>query len=235
MATLEVYDACIGQLNKVNFKWQLNTCKKRDIETNACLVVSEGASDRDIKRLELYALTIKALYAGALLLPFVSLIGYQCLARFMKAKQGKFDDRTFVVSQFLTIYATLYVCLTPFLLAVHNEILNKVYIDGQLKSNETFKMQSAAIWIIHSNMFRIMLLFFFRMMTIDMSLFQFIDWLLEQFEEDEETESDMDKEIKEFEKLQEELKTASGDRLKEIKKKMLDHALSKSNSAKTSA
>ena len=34
-------------------------------------------------------------------------------------------------------------------------------------------------------MFKIMLLFFFRLMAIDMTLFQFIDWFLEQMDQEE--------------------------------------------------
>mmetsp|Transcript_36876 Transcript_36876/g.48450 ORF Transcript_36876/g.48450 Transcript_36876/m.48450 type:complete len:82 (-) Transcript_36876:255-500(-) len=72
----------------------------------------------------------------------------------------------------------------PFLLAVHSEIVNKIIVDkgGEI---DFFGMQNNAIWIIHGNMFRLMWLFFFRLMAIDMTLFQFFDWFFDQFEEEE--------------------------------------------------
>lgn len=92
----------------------------------------------------------------------------------------------------------------PFLLAMHSE-LNKS-IQGK---QDVFSAQTDAIWLIHTNLFRIMLMLFFRLMTIDMSLFQFIDWFLEQFdEEDDEAEStaaeikDTKSDIKMLDKLQ---------------------------------
>lgn len=60
----------------------------------------------------------------------------------------------------------------PFLLAMHSE-LNKSIIGKE----EVFTAQSDAIWKIHTNLFRIMLVLFFRLMTIDMSLMQFSTWV----------------------------------------------------------
>ena len=69
----------------------------------------------------------------------------------------------------------------PCLLAIHSDIISKTIYD----KGEAFGPQNNAIWLVHGNIFRIMILLFFRLMTIDMTLFQFIDWFLEQFEDDE--------------------------------------------------
>ena len=69
----------------------------------------------------------------------------------------------------------------PCLLAIHSDIISKTIYD----KGEAFGPQNNAIWLVHGNVFRIMILLFFRLMTIDMTLFQFIDWFLEQFEDDE--------------------------------------------------
>lgn len=135
----------------------------------------------------------------------------------------KYDERTFAGSQIISMFVTAYVCLLPFILAVHSEILSKIVI---LKG-DIFKSQNEAIWIIHSNLFRIMLLFFFRLMTIDMTLFQFIDWFLEQFEEEDLELED----IKKIEHLEEELKTATGIVKLELTKQLNELKSSKKNEA----
>ena len=66
-------------------------------------------------------------------------------------------------------------------------------------------------------------------MTIDMTLFQFIDWFLEQFEEEDLT-AELE-EIKQIERLEEELKTAQGDTKIAISKKLLELTSSKKNEA----
>lgn len=100
-----------------------------------------------------------------------------------------------MASQLIAIIITLYVCLMPFILGTHAEIISKLIIDKG-EDIDVFGMQNDAIWIIHSNMFRIMWLFFFRLMAIDMTLFQFFDWFFDQFEEDE-----LNVEIEEIEKF----------------------------------
>ena len=55
----------------------------------------------------------------------------------------------------------------PFILAVYSDIVSKTIYD----KGDAFGAQSNAIWLIHGNLFRIMLLLFFRLMTIDMTLF----------------------------------------------------------------
>lgn len=76
-------------------------------------------------------------------------------------------------------------------------------------------------------MFRIMILLFFRLMTIDMTLIQFIDWFLEQFEEDEDANSvvssneDIDLETRVLREMEKELLiTKSPERRKEIEGQM---------------
>ena len=229
IATLEMYEVCVGQIANINMDEDLAMCKKRDIDTKECLIIGEVVSERDIKRLEIYFLTVKALYYTALQLPLlIPFVYLACTYGREKDTKLKYDERIFMASQLVAIIVTLYVCLMPFILAIHVEIVNKLIID-QGEGVDVFGMQNDAIWIIHANMFRIMWLFFFRLMAIDMTLFQFFDWFFDQFEEDElnvEIE-----EIEKFEKLQEELKLATGDRKKEIEKKILEQAFSKSNAA----
>ena len=100
-----------------------------------------------------------------------------------------------------------------------------------VSKGDILKFQSDAIWGIHTNMYRIMLLFYFRMVAIDMTLFQFIDWFLEQFEE-EELNEELD-DIKQFEKLTEELNKAETSEAKaEITKRLIEmNCKSKSSAA----
>ena len=66
-----------------------------------------------------------------------------------------------------------------------------------------------------------MLLLFFRLMAIDMTLFQFIDWFLEQFEEEEEAEQ-IEEEIRALKELEDEILTAKPERKLEIQKKIVE-------------
>ena len=123
-----------------------------------------------------------------------------------------------MASQLIAIIVTLYVCLMPFILAIHAEIVNKLIIDKG-EGVDVFGMQNDAIWIIHANIFRLMWLFFFRLMAIDMTLPTFFDWFFDQCEEDE-LNAEIE-EMEKLEKLQDELKTATGDRKKEIERVLL--------------
>lgn len=158
-------------------------CKKRDPETKTCLIMGEFVADRDVKRLEIYFFTVKALYYTAHLLPLGAFATYSICRRKEKDPKIKYDERTFLASQLIAIVITLFVCLMPFLLAVHSEIVSKIVIDrddsGGVNDADFFALQNDAIWIIHSNMFRLMWLFFFRLMAIDMTLFQFFDWFFD--------------------------------------------------------
>ena len=131
-----------------------------------------------------------------------------------KDEKLRYDERTFGATQVLSIVATLFVCLMPFILAVHSELVSKTISD----SGDVFIAQNNAIWLIHSNMFRIMLLLFFRLMTIDMTLFQFIDWFLEQLDEDEV--EDLEDKLKTLKELESEMANAKPDQKKEIEKKI---------------
>ena len=68
-------------------------------------------------------------------------------------------------------------------------------------------------------MFKIMLLFFFRLMAIDMTLFQFIDWFLEQMDQEEIEE--IKEEIKTLKDLEIELETAKPERKREIERQIM--------------
>ena len=61
------------------------------------------------------------------------------------------------------------------------------------------------------------MLLFFRLMAIDMTLFQFIDWFLEQFEEEEE-EAQMEEEKRIMLELENEMYTAKADRRRECER-----------------
>ena len=91
MATYEVYDVCIGQINTINMEEHLLLCKKRDPETKTCLIMGEFVADRDVKRLEIYFFTVKALYYTAHLLPFAVPIVYFLCGR--KEKDTKQEAR----------------------------------------------------------------------------------------------------------------------------------------------
>ena len=135
----------------------------------------------------------------------------------MKKKDSsvKFDERIFGASQLLTFSVFLYVCMMPFLLALHSEVVGKI----DFGKGEVFSSQTDAIWIIHGNMFKIMLLFFFRLMAIDMTLFQFIDWFLEQMDQEEIEE--IKEEIKTLKDLEIELETAKPERKREIERQIM--------------
>ena len=138
-------------------------------------------NEREIRRLEVCIFTNALLYYIALALPCAVPIVYSFFCSRVKDIRLKFDERVFGATQVLTIAVTLYVCLMPFLLAMNTDISKNIFGTG-----DVFTTQNEAIWLIHSNLFRIMLLLFFRLMTIDMTLFQFMDWFLEQFDEEEE-------------------------------------------------
>ena len=83
-------------------------------------------TDRDVKRLEVYTFTIACLYHIALFLPVIVPSMYQAHTIYkVKDAKNKFDERTFAATQMLTVGVTLYVCLMPFVLAVHSEIVSK--------------------------------------------------------------------------------------------------------------
>ena len=182
ITTIELCSVCVLEPNSLDFENDLRICKKRDSLSNECLQ-TEPIQVKDIKRLEVYRLTISSLYYVAQLLPFAVPVIYAIYYMRKKDEQLKFDERIFGATQLISIVVTLYVCLMPFLLAMHTE-LNK-NIQGK---EEIFKGQIDAIWLIHTNLFRIMFVLFFRLVAIDMTFFQFIDWFLEQFDnyEDEE-------------------------------------------------
>ena len=191
-------------------------------------------TDRDVKRLELYTFTIAVLYWCALFLPVVIILVY-FYNIYWKTRdvKNKFDERIFAATQMLTVGVTLYVCLMPFILAVHSEIVSKtIYEKG-----DAFGAQNNAIWLVHGNIFRIMILLFFRLMAIDMTLFQFIDWFLEQFEEDEEgangaaTPEDIEAENRLKKELEEELKISkTPERRREIENSLEELNNLRSNS-----
>lgn len=216
VSTLELYDVCVVEPNNINYEDDLLVCKKRDSVNNECLK-TEPITDRDIKRLEVYNFTIYSLYCLAVMLPVAIPIVY--LAHLMKDKDKKlkFDERILGATQFITVGATLFVCLMPFLLAVHSEIVSKTVFGKQ----EVFSAQNEAIWLIHGNMFRVMMMLFFRLMAIDMTMFQFIDWFLEQFEEEEEAEK-LEEDLRVMMELETEMYTAKADRRRECEKQILD-------------
>jgi len=98
IATLEVFDVCIGQINTINLDEDLLLCKKRDPETKTCLIMGEVVADRDVKRLEIYFFTVKALYYTAHLLPFAVPLVYFICSRREKDPKVKYDERTFMAS-----------------------------------------------------------------------------------------------------------------------------------------
>ena len=123
--TLEVYEACVIHPYEINYEEDLQICKKRDPTTNECSKM-DPITDRDVKRLEVYTFTISCLYYTALFLPVLVPSMYQAHALYKeKDVKNKFDERTFAATQILTVGVTLYVCLMPFVLAVHSEIVGK--------------------------------------------------------------------------------------------------------------
>ena len=114
----------------------------------------------------MYIFTVSSLYYLAQVIPFVVPVVYACYFMRKKDLRLKFDERIFGATQLMTIVVTIYVCMMPFLLAMHAELNKSIY--GKA---EVFSAQNDAIWMIHANLFRIMLMLFFRLMAVDMTLF----------------------------------------------------------------
>lgn len=134
--------------------------------SNECLK-TDAITEADVKRLEVYSVLVTILYSVALFLPFSLPFVYLAFSYKTKDPKFRFDERVFNATQLINIIVTCYVCLMPFVLAVHQELVTKT-IFGM---GEVFEAQNDGIWLIHGNLFRIMLLLFFRLMTIDMTLF----------------------------------------------------------------
>lgn len=99
IATLEMYEVCVGQIANINMDEDLAMCKKRDIDTKECLIIGEVVSERDIKRLEIYFLTVKALYYTALQLPLlIPFVYLACTYGREKDIKLKYDERIFMAS-----------------------------------------------------------------------------------------------------------------------------------------
>ena len=164
ISTMEVHFACIGWMDGIDMENELIICNRRAHDTNECLK-QEPITEKDVRRLQRYAFTLQALYYAALALPFCVPVVYWFYSFKKKDVRCKYDERTLGATQFISINVTLYVCSMPFLLAIHSEIVAKVI----LKSGEAFLDQNDAIWIIHGNMLRLMLLLFFKIVVIDMT------------------------------------------------------------------
>ena len=123
--SLELYDVCVVQPYKLDFEEELQICKKRDAVSNECLK-TEAITDRDVSRLEVYTFTVSLLYYLALLLPFTVPVIYFSYSMKKKDTSVKFDERIFGASQLLTFSVFLYVCMMPFLLALHSEVVGKI-------------------------------------------------------------------------------------------------------------
>ena len=74
----------------------------------------------------MYTFTVSLLYYLALLLPFTVPIIYFSYSMKKKDMSVKFDERIFGASQLLTFSVFLYVCMMPFLLALHSEVVGKI-------------------------------------------------------------------------------------------------------------
>ena len=83
---------------EINYEEEFQICKKRDSVSNECLKM-DPITDRDVKRLELYTLTIACLYYCALSLPFIVPAVYTGNIWFkVRDTKNKFDERIFAAT-----------------------------------------------------------------------------------------------------------------------------------------
>ena len=121
-------------------------------------------------------------FITACLLPSMQ---YFMAMRYHRAKDKdpkyQWDERTVSATSNTVLFILLYVIVLPFLLMGHKDYVTRNIVTLA----HLFDGAREAIWTLQTSIIQILLMLILRLMAVDMTFYQFIDWFLDIIHDDE--------------------------------------------------